>query len=110
MALRPQEIALIEALLANPAISNEKVAPMVGINRNTVREWKKKPEFQEEYRKRLKEKWESSEEIAIHTMRNLALDGDFKASKYILDSMGYAPATKIEADVSTNIVINVEEE
>lgn len=110
MALRPQEIALIEALLANPAISNEKVAPMVGINRNTVREWKKKPEFQEEYRKRLKEKWESCEDIAIDTMRNLALDGDFKASKYILDSMGYAPTTKIEADVSTNIVINVEEE
>lgn len=110
MALRPQEIALIEALLANPAISNEKVAPMVGINRNTVREWKKKPEFQEEYKKRLKEKWESCEDIAIDTMRNLAIDGDFKAAKYILDSMNYAPAQKIEADVSTNIVINVEEE
>lgn len=109
MALRPQEYALIEALLANPSISNEKVAPMVGINRNTVREWKKNPEFQEEYKKRLKEKWESCEDIAIDTMRNLAIDGDFKASKYILDSMGYAPAQKIEADVSTNIVINVEE-
>lgn len=109
MALRPQELALIEALLANPSISNEKVAPMVGINRNTVREWKKNPEFQEEYKRRLKEKWQSCEDIAIDTMRNLAIDGDFKASKYILDSMGYAPAQKIEADVSTNIVINVEE-
>lgn len=109
MALRPQEYALIEALLANPSISNEKVAPIVGINRNTVREWKKNPEFQEEYKKRLKEKWESCEDIAIDTMRNLAIDGDFKASKYILDSMGYAPAQKIEADVATNIVVNVEE-
>ena len=109
MALRPQEYALVEALLANPGISNEEVAKLVGINRNTVREWKKKPEWQEEFKKRLKEKWESSEEIAIHTMRNLALGGDFKASKYILDSMGYAPAQKIEAEVSKNIIINIDE-
>ena len=109
MALRPQEYALIEALLANPGISNEAVAPIVGINRNTVREWKKKPEFQEEFKKRLKEKWESCEEIAVDTMRNLALDGDFKASKYILDSMGYAPAQHIVADVKDNITITIEE-
>lgn len=109
MALKQKEYALIEALLANPAISNEKVAAIVGINRNTVREWKKKPEFQEEYKRRLREKWESSEEIAIHTMRKLALDGDFKASKYILDSMGYAPTQHIEAQISTDIEINIDD-
>lgn len=109
MALKQKEYALIEALLANPSISNEKVADIVGINRNTVREWKKKPEFQEEYKKRLREKWESCEAIAVNTMRNLAEDGDFKASKYILDSLGYAPVQKIEADVKTDIVINIEE-
>lgn len=109
MALRPQEIALIEAILAQPAISNEAVAKQVGINRNTVREWKKKPEWQEEYNKRLKEKWASCEGIAVETMRNLALEGSFHASKYILDNMGYAAPTKIEADLTNNIVINIEE-
>lgn len=109
MALKQKEYALLEALLANPAISNEKVAQMVGINRNTVREWKNKPEFKEEYKRRLREKWESSEEIAIHTMRKLALDGDYKASKYILDSMGYAPTQRIEAQVSTDIEINIDD-
>ena len=109
MALKQKEYALLEALLANPAISNEKVAQMVGINRNTVREWKNKPEFKEEYKRRLREKWESSEEIAIHTMRKLALDGDYKAPKYILDSMGYAPAQRIEAQVSTDIEINIDD-
>lgn len=109
MALKQKEYALLEALLANPAISNEKVAKIVGINRNTVREWKNKPEFKEEYKRRLREKWESSEEIAIHTMRKLALNGDYKASKYILDSMGYAPAQRIEAQVSTDIEINIDD-
>jgi DNA-binding Lrp family transcriptional regulator len=109
MALKQKELALIEALLANPSISNEKVAEMVGINRNTVREWKKKPEFNEVYKKKLREKWESSEAIAVDTMRKLAVEGDFKASKYILDSLGYAPVTKIEADVNQDINIVVEE-
>jgi hypothetical protein len=42
-------------------------------------------------------------------MINLAENGDFKASKYILDSLGYAPAQKIEAELTTDIVINIEE-
>ena len=109
MALKPQEYALIEAILAQPNISNEAVAKLVGINRNTVREWKNKPEWQEEYRKRLKEKWKSSEDIAIDTMRKLAIKGDFKASKYILDSMGYAPTQHIEAEVKNDINIVVGE-
>ena len=109
MALKQKELALIEALLANPSISNEKVAPIVGINRNTVREWKNKPEFQEEYKKRLREKWESSEAIAVDTMRKLATEGDFKASKYILDSLGYAPVQKIEAEVNHDLNIMIEE-
>jgi hypothetical protein len=54
--------------------------------------------------------WADSESIAVNTMINLASDGDFKASKYILDSLGYAPTTKIEADVShNNINITIEE-
>ena len=109
MALRPQEYALIEAYLAQPSISNEAVAKIVGINRNTVREWKKNPEWQAEYRKRLQEKWASCEDIAIDTMRNLAIEGSFQASKYILDNMGYAPAQRIEADVKNDINIVVGE-
>ena len=45
----------------------------------------------------------------METMQSLAREGDFKASKYILDSLGYAPVTKIEADISKDIIINIEE-
>lgn len=109
MALKARQLDLIEALLANPMVTDVDVAKQLCINRNTVREWKRKPEFQEEYKKRLKEKWESSELMAMETMQTLARSGDFKASKYILDSLGYAPVQKIEADVHTDIVINIEE-
>lgn len=109
MALKARQYQLIEALLANPMVPDTELAKLIGINRNTVREWKKKPEFQEELQKRLREKWEDSERLAMETMQSLAREGDFKASKYILDSLGYAPVTKIEADISKDIVINIEE-
>lgn len=109
MALKARQYQLIEALLANPMVPDTELAKQIGINRNTVREWKKKPEFQEELQKRLREKWEDSERLAMETMQSLAREGDFKASKYILDSLGYAPVQKVQADISKDIVINIEE-
>lgn len=109
MALKARQYQLIEALLANPMVPDTELAKQIGINRNTIREWKKKPEFQEELQKRLREKWEDSERLAMETMQSLAREGDFKASKYILDSLGYAPVQKVQADISKDIVINIEE-
>lgn len=109
MALKPKQQTLIEAMLANPMMSDVKLAAELGINNKTVGVWKKMPEFQEELDRRLKEKWKESERMAQEQMLKLAMGGNFHASKYILDSLGYAPTTKIEADVSKEIVINIEE-
>lgn len=109
MALKPRQYKLIEALMANPMLPDTQVAELLEINRNTVREWKKLPEFQEELKKRLAEQWADSERMAVETMQSLAREGDFKASKYILDSLGYAPAQKVEATLNTDININIEE-
>lgn len=109
MALKARQIAYLEFLLANPLITDVEAGKQIGVSRNTIAEWKKRAEFQEEYKARLKDKWESSELMAIEMMQKLARDGDFRAVKYILDSMEYAPATKIEADVNTNINIEIGE-
>lgn len=109
MALKPKQKALIEAMLANPMLSDVKLAELLGINNKTVGVYKKNPEFQAELDKRLKEKWKESERIAQETMIKLATNGDFKASQYILNSLGYAPAQKIEADINSDIVINIDE-
>lgn len=109
MALKPRQLQLIDALLANPMLPDTEIAKQLNINRNTVREWKKKPEFQAELKARLAEQWADSERMAVETMQSLAREGDFKASKYILDSLGYAPVQKIEADVHTDITIDIVE-
>lgn len=110
MALKPKQLKLIEAIIAYPSAPHTELAEIVGINRNTITQWKRNPEFQEALDKRIKEIWKDSEIIAVDTMRKLAIEKDFRAAKYILDSLNYAPATKIEADVkTTEYVIDIEE-
>lgn len=110
MALKPKQLKLIEAIMANPYAPHTELAEIVGINRNTITVWKRDPEFQAALKARIEEVWKDSEQIAVATMRKLATDGDFKASKYILDSLGYAPEQKIIADISSReYIINVED-
>lgn len=109
MALKNRQLEFIELLLANPLMTNVDAGKQMGVSRNTIMKWKEIPEFQEEYKRRLREKWEDAELMAMEMMQSLARKGEFKANKYILDSLGYAPAQKIEADVKTDININIEE-
>lgn len=110
MALKARQLQLVDAMIANPMMPDTELAKLLGINNKTVGVWRKLPEFQEEMSKRLQEKWKNAENLAVEKMIGLAAEGDFKANKYILDSLGYAPAQRIEADVnSTNVVINIED-
>ena len=109
MALKAKQIELLELMLANPMTSDVKLAELLELNNKTVGKWRKMPEFQEELKKRLAEQWKNAESLAQKKMIELANDGCFQANKYILDSLGYAPAQKIEADIKTDIVINIDE-
>lgn len=108
MALTAQKIKLLEVMLANPMLSDVKLAEIMGLNNKTVGKWRKEPEFQEEMKKRLAEQWKNAESLAQKKMIDLAAEGNFQANKYILDSLGYAPAQKIEADVSGAMDITID--
>lgn len=109
MALKPRQLELLEYMLANPMLPDTVIAQQLGINNKTVGVWRKLPEFQEELKARLADKWKDAERTAMETMIELVRDGDFKAAKYILDSQGYAPTQKIEADIHNDIIINLED-
>ena len=109
MALKPKQKALIEAIITYPSAPHTELADIVGINRNTITVWKRDPEFQAALDERLKEIWKDSESLAVAGMRKLASEGNFQANKYILDSLGYAPVQKVEANLTTDININIED-
>jgi hypothetical protein len=107
MALTAKRLELLEAMLAHPMMSDVKLGELLNLNNKTVGKWRKEPEFQEELKARLQEQWQAAESLAQKKMIELAGEGNFNANKYILDSLGYAPTQKIEADVNTDIVINI---
>lgn len=109
MALTAKRLELLEAMLTYPMMSNVKLAELLELNNKTVGKWMKEPEFQAEMKRRLEEQWKAAESLAQKKMIELAAEGNFNANKYILDSLGYAPAQKIEADINTDIVINIGE-
>ena len=109
MALKAKQLELLEAMLANPELSDVKLAKLLKINNKTVGVWRKNEEFQAELKARLAQQWKEAERLAQRRMIELADSGHYNANKYILDSLGYAPAQKIEAKIPDAIVINVEE-
>lgn len=110
MALTAKKIELLEAMLAFPMLSDVKLAEQLNLNNKTVGKWRKEPEFQEEMKRRLAEQWKDAESLAQRKMIDLASEGNFQANKYILDSLGYAPAQRIEADVKSDIQITIGED
>lgn len=109
MALTKRQENFIEYMVAHPFFTNQKCREDCNIPVSTYYAWKAKEEFSAALKKRIKEVWEDSERMAVETMLNLCQEGDFKASKYILDNLGYAPTQKVEANVTNAINISIEE-
>ena len=109
MALKERYQEFVEVVIANPMATNLELGEIMGVSRNTIHDWKLNPEIKAEIKSRLREKWEDAEGMAMETMQKLARKGDYKAAKYILDSLDYAPVQKVEAELHTDININVEE-
>jgi hypothetical protein len=109
MALTKRQKNLIEYMLAHPEMPETVCAKECEVPNSTYFDWKKKGEFTAELDRRLKEQWKDAERLAVDKMIAMAAEGCFQANKYILDNLGYKPAEKIEANVSTDICINIEE-
>lgn len=112
MALSNKQQKAIELMVYSPYMTYTMMASECGVHVETLRRWRHEtPEFMEALDKATKNRWKSAEQLAINTMVNLASEGNYSATKYILDSLDYAPKQKIEADVkATTISVSIEEE
>lgn len=104
MALSAKHLELLELMLVNPMMPDTKLAEIMNLNNKTVGKWRKMPEFQEEMKRRLADQWKNAESLAQKRMIELADGGCFQANKYILDSLGYAPAQKLK-QISKQILL-----
>ena len=104
--LSAKQLEAIEVLMDNPDMSYERIAEMLGMSRRTLYSWRHNELFKNEMDRRLKDRWKDSERLAIDTMVELCKTGNYNATKYILDSLGYNSVQKVEVQGNIPLVIS----
>lgn len=100
-------------LLINSNMTYQEIADEVGVNRKTLYDWRHEPQFtsfQEEYQRLKQEQWLATVEAARKSALKLCADGNQKMVEFVLKNDGLNPTQKVEADINTDIVINIGED
>ena len=99
-------------LLINSNMTYKEICEEVGINPKTLWEWRNSPDFvsfQEEYQRMKNEQWLATVEAARRSAMKLCADGNQKMVEFVLKNDGLNPTQKVEAEINTDIVINLDE-
>lgn len=102
----------LELLTSGQGLSYKVICETVKIDAKTLWRWRNEPEFalfQEELKKLNDERWLATVDAAREAARRLVDKDNQKMVEFILKNEGYNPTTKVEADVNTEININIEE-
>jgi predicted DNA-binding protein YlxM (UPF0122 family) len=105
-----QRLAL-ELLTSGKGMSLKEIAEEIGVNVKTLYSWRHSPDFalfQEELGKINDERWAATVDAARKAAHDLVANGNQKMVEFVLKNEGYNPTQKVEADLKTDIVINIE--
>lgn len=111
--LTQKQLHALELLTDGKGRSYISIAEEVGVRRETLWRWLNEQQFatfQARYKELNDEKWRITVEAAREAALKLCLEGKSDFVKYVLQNEGYNPSTKVEADVKTDIVINIEDD
>lgn len=107
-----QKLAL-ELMTSGKGLTYKEIAAEVGVNPKTLWDWRNEPaftHFQEALQKLEDERWISIVDVAKKSAYKLCEDGNQKMVEFVLKNEGYNPTQKVEADIKTDIVINLDEQ
>ena len=111
MALNKKQRIAIECLTSGKGMSLKEVAEAAGVTPKTLWNWRNSndfTEFQDELKRINDERWRAAEDAAREAAIRLCLEGKSEMVKFVLQNCGYNPSTKVEADVKSDIVIEIE--
>lgn len=107
--LKPRQRAAAEMMALHPEYSFTRIREELKISEKAFWQWRKNETFMNYYHSLCEKRFKELEAIAIQKLEeNIQLNNQ-KAIEYVLDYQGFAAPQKIEANVSTDITINVEE-
>ena len=112
MALNTKQRKAIELLTSGEGLNLKEVAEQAGVSPKTLWNWRNGndfTEFQEELKRINDERWKAAVDAARAGAIKLCKDGNQKMIEFVLKNEGYNPTQKVEADISTDINIVIEE-
>lgn len=110
--LTPKQKYALELLTCGKGLKYKEIAQMVGIDQHTLWDWRHEPQFthfQDELKRINDERWLATVDAAREAAFRLVEQDNPKMVEFILKNEGYNPTQKIEADVKTDIQINIED-
>ena len=112
MALNTKQKKALEMLTSGNGYSFKEIAEQIGTTPKTLWNWRNSndfTEFQEELARLNNIRWQAAEDAAREAAIKLCRDGNQKMVQFVLQNCGYNPTQKVEADLHTDIEINIEE-
>ena len=112
MALNKKQKLALELLTSGEGMSYKEIAEQVGVSPKTLWNWRNGndfTEFQEELTKINDARWQATVDAARAAAVRLCKEGKADFVKFVLQNCGYNPTQKVEADLHTDIEINIEE-
>jgi transposase-like protein len=106
-----QQMAL-ELLTCGKGLRYKEIADAVGIDPKQLWRWRNDPDFshfQEELKRINDERWLAIVDAARESAARLVAADNQKMTEFVLKNEGYNPTQKVEADISTDIVLNIGE-
>lgn len=110
--LTEKQLLALELLTCGKGLRYKDIAEQVGVDVRTLWEWRKGADFlhfQQRFDEINQERWIATVDAARQAALRLCEKDNQKMVEFVLKNEGYNPTTKVEAEVSTNIEINIEE-
>lgn len=104
-----QQMAL-ELMTSGLGMSYKDIASAVGVDQRTLLRWRKESEFvhfQDALKEINDQRWAALADAARASAMRLIMADNQKMTEFVLKNEGYNPTQKLEADINTNIVINI---
>jgi hypothetical protein len=103
----------LEMLTSGEGYTYKQIGEEIQVDQKTLWRWRNEPEFahfQDELERLNNIRWQAAEDAAREGCIMLCREGNQKMIEFVLKNAGYNPTQKVEAEVSTNITINIGEE
>lgn len=111
--LTDKQMKALQLLTSGSGMTYQQIADEAGTDRKTLWRWRTDPQFatfQEELQKLNDERWLATVDAARAGALKLCNNGNQKMIEFILRNDGLNPSQKVEADIKSDIVINIGED